>query len=164
MVAQPLQLYWNYRDELTVQNDVIYKAGQGMISPSMQAEILHKIHANHFGPESNIRKARKVLFWPEMRQAIHGMRSSCGTCAQYGSQATKEPSRSLPIPTLPWQIVSQYIFTHRQQAYLVTFGHLSDWIEAYELDDTLATTIINKIKAHFARFGTPRICHTDNEP
>ena len=114
-----------------------------MILPSMQAEILRKIHANHFGHEFNVRMARKVLFWPGMRPAIHGMCSSCGTCAQYGSQATKEPMRSNPIPTLPWQIVSQYIFMHRQQAYLVTFGHLSDWIEVYELDDTLTTTIVN---------------------
>ena len=33
-----------------------------------------------------------------------------------------------------------------------------------ELDDTLATLVINKTKAHFARFGVPRICHTDNGP
>ena len=32
--------------------------------------MLQKIHANHFGPESNIRMAREVLFWPGMRKAI----------------------------------------------------------------------------------------------
>ena len=72
--------------------------------------------------------------------------------------------KSLPIPTLPWQIVSQDIFMHRQQAYLATVCHFSDWIEVDELNDTLATTVINKTKAHFARFGIPRIRHTDNGP
>ena len=33
-----------------------------------------------------------------------------------------------------------------------------------EFDDTLATSVINKAKAHFARFGIPRICHLDNGP
>ena len=33
-----------------------------------------------------------------------------------------------------------------------------------ELDDTLTTTVISKTKAHFPRFGIPRICHTDNGP
>ena len=163
-VPQPLQAYWNYRDELTVQNDLIYKGAQVMIPHSMQAEMLHKIHVNHFGPKSNIRMAREVLFWPGMRQAIFDMCNSCGTCAQYGSKATKEPMRSLPIPTLPWQIISQDIFTHQQQAYLVTVCHFSDWIEVHELNDTLATTVVSKTKAHFARFGIPRICHTDNGP
>jgi transposase InsO family protein len=30
--------------------------------------------------------------------------------------------------------------------------------------DTLSTTIVNKTKVHFARFGIPRVCHTDNGP
>ena len=135
-----------------------------MIPQSMQAEMLLKIHANHFGPESNVRMAREVLFWPGMRQAVFDMCNNCSTCAQYGSKSTKEPMRSLPIPTLPWQIISQDIFLYRQKAYLVTVCHFSDWIEVDELDDTLATSVINKTKAHFARFGIPRICHTDNGP
>ena len=44
--------------------------------------------------------------------------------------------RSLPIPTLPWQIISQDIFMHGEKAYLVTVCHFFDWIEVDELDDT----------------------------
>ena len=132
-----------------------------MIPQSMQAEMLPKIHANHFGPESNICMAREVLFWLGMRQAVFDMCNNCSTCAQYGSKSTKEPMRSLPIATLPWQIISQDILMHRQNAYLVTVCHFS---EVDELDDTLATSVINKTKARFARFGIPRICHTDNWP
>ena len=126
-----------------------------MIPQSMQAEMLLKIHANHFGPESNIRMAWEVLFWPGMRQAIFDMCNNCSTCAQYGLSSTKEPMRSLPIPTLPWQIINQDIFMHRQKAYLETVCHFSDWIEVDELDDTLATTMINKTKAHFAGSASP---------
>ena len=122
--------------------------------------MLLKIHANHFDPESKIRMAREVLFWPGMRQAIFDMCNNCSTWAQYGSASTKEPMRSLPTPTLSLQIISQDIFIHRQKAYLVTVCHFSDWIEVDELDDTLATTVINKTNAHFAKFGIPRICHT----
>ena len=77
---------------------------------------------------------------------------------------SKQKDLSLPIPTLSWQIISQDTFVHRQKAYLVTVCHFSGWIEVDELDDTLATTIINKTKAHFSRFGIPRICHTDSGP
>ena len=163
-VPKPLQPYWNYRDELTVQNQLIYKDAQAMIPQSMQTEILRKIHANHFGGELNIRMAREVLFWPGTRKAIEDMCNSCSTCAKYGKTATKEPMRSLPIPTLPWQLVSQDIFTHHQRAYLATVCHFSDWIEVDKLDDISTTTIINKTKAHFARFGVPCICHRENGP
>ena len=41
--------YWNFRDELTVLNGVIYKGLQVLVPPSMQTEMLKKIHINHFG-------------------------------------------------------------------------------------------------------------------
>ena len=71
---------------------------------------------------------------------------------------------SLPIPSLPWQIVSQDIFNHEGKSYLVTVCHFSDWIEINELTNTLSTTIIAKTKTHFARHGVPAQCHTDKGP
>jgi len=126
--------------------------------------MLLKIHANHSGPESNVRMTQEVLFWPGLRRAVFDMCNHYSTCAQYGSKSTKEPMTSLLIPTLPWQIISQDIFMQRQKAHLVTVCHFSDWIKVDELDDTFATSVINKTKVHFARFGIPGICHTDSGP
>ena len=135
-----------------------------MVPQSMHKEMLRKIHANHFGAESNIRMAREVLLWPGMRKSIQDTCDACGTCAQYGTTAPKEPMRSLPIPTRPWEIVSQDICELHNQSYLVTVCHFSDWIEVDKLEDNVSSTIIEKTKAHFARYGVPAICHTDNGP
>ena len=62
------------------------------------------------------------------------------------------------------ELVSQDICTHEKKDYLITVCHFTDWIEVDELQDTLAATVISKTKAHFARFGIPQICHTDNGP
>ena len=80
---------------------------QVLVPQSMQKDMLRNIHANHVGGESNIRMAREVLFWSGMRKSIQGMCDACSTCAQYGHSAPKGPVKSLPIPTGPWQIVSQ---------------------------------------------------------
>ena len=45
---------------LTTDNGLIYNGAQLIIPQSMQAEMLLKTHANHFGPESNARMAREV--------------------------------------------------------------------------------------------------------
>ena len=87
-----------------------------------------------------------------------------GTRAQYGTTAPNEPMTSLLIPTRPWQIVSQDICELDNRNYLVTVCHFSDWIEVDPLGDTLSSTVIDKTKAHFARYGVPAICHTDNGP
>ena len=156
--------YWMYRDELSVQNGIICKGTQVMVPQSVHKEMLRKIHANHFGAESNIRMAHKVLFWPGMRKSIQDMCDACGTCAQYGTTPSKKPMRSLPIPTRPWQIVSQDICELHNQSYLVTVCHFPDWTEVDQLGDTLSSMVINKTKAQFARYGVPAICHTDNGP
>ena len=161
-IKESLRPYWNYRDELTLQSGIIYKGTQVMVPQSMQKEMLSKIHANHFGADSNIRMAREVLFWQGMRKAIQDTCDACGICAKYGQTAPKEPMKSLPVPSRPWEIVSQDICELENQHYLVTVCHFSDWIEVDKIEDTLATTVVEKTKAHFARFGVPLTCHTDN--
>ena len=52
--------------------------------------------------------------------------------------------------------------TPDKQSYLVTVCHFSNWIEVVKLEDTLSSTVIEKTKAHIARFGITAICHTDN--
>ena len=42
--------------------------------------------------------------------------------------------------------------------------HFSDWIEFDKLGDTLSPSVIEKTNAHFARYGVPAMCHTDNGP
>ncbi|XP_031560880.1 uncharacterized protein LOC116296910 [Actinia tenebrosa] len=75
----------------------------------------------------------------------------------------KEPMKSLPIPTMPWQIVSQDIFTLNQQNYLVTVCHFSGWLEVDKLKGIMSSTVIQKTKDHFTCFGIPKICHTNND-
>lgn len=39
--------------------------------------------------------------------------------------------------------------------YLVTVDSYSDWFEIHSLTDTSTTTVVQKLKYHFARFGIP---------
>ena len=163
-LSEYLQPYWSYREELSVNNNIIYKGMQVFVPQSMHSDMLKKIHANHLGAESNVRMAREVLFWPGMRKAIHDMCNACQTCAQYGTSASTEPMKSLPIPSGPWQLVSQDIFTFQSEHYLITVCHFSDWIEVDKLEDLSTSAVVESTKAHFSRYSVPAICHTDNGP
>ena len=159
-----VQQYWNFREDLTVKNGIIYKGNLVVVPKSLISKMLKKTHVNHFGAASNIRMAKEVLYWNGMRKAIEDMCNACATCASYVKTAPKEPMKSLPIPTRTWQIISQDLFTLEQKQYLVTVCHYSDWIELDLLQDTVAKTVVTKTRTHFARWGNPRICHTDNGP
>ena len=117
------------------KNGIIYTGAQVIVTQSMQKDVLRKIHAHHFGGESNILMAREVLFWSgnletwKLGNFIQEMCDACSTYAQYSPSAPKEPMKSLPIPTGPWQIVSQDFCQLEKQRYLVTVCHFSDWID-----------------------------------
>lgn len=68
--------------------------------------------------------------------------------------------KSLPVPNLLWQI------SIRTRAKIL-FSNCMPFLGLDEVDtlpDTLSATVINATKAHFAWYGIPRICHTDNGP
>lgn len=156
--------YWTFKEEMTVQDGLIYKGSQVVVPTAMRKTMLQKIHGAHLGAEPNYRMCRDVLFWPGMKAEIIDTCSTCGKCAQFNSENQKEPMMSHPIPTYPWQYVSQDIFEFEAEAYLVTVDHYSDFIEVDKLPNTLASTIVEKTEPHFSRNGAPAVVVSDNGP
>lgn len=54
--------YWHYREELSVNNGMIF-TGQNIVIPkAMRKEALNRIHSSHLGIEACLRKARDIIF------------------------------------------------------------------------------------------------------
>ena len=141
-----LQPFWTYRDELTSQDGIIYKGQQVVIPLAKRNYMLQKAHVANFGPESNTRLCKDIIFWPSMQSDIRNACQSCGKCAQSQAQNSKEPMKSQPIPQYPWQFVSQDLCMFESHTYLVTVDHYSDFIEVDEVENTLSSTIVAKQK------------------
>uniref|UniRef100_A0A8C4S4R6 Gypsy retrotransposon integrase-like protein 1 n=1 Tax=Erpetoichthys calabaricus TaxID=27687 RepID=A0A8C4S4R6_ERPCA len=75
--------YWPYREELSVQNGVLYKGQRVIIPKSMRQEMLRRIHASHIGGEACYRQARDTLYWPSMQSEIKDFVSKCTVCNEY---------------------------------------------------------------------------------
>ncbi|KAL9964865.1 hypothetical protein ACROYT_G028567 [Oculina patagonica] len=103
--------YWAYRDELTAQNGVLFKGSRIIIPKSMHSEMLVRIHSSHLGAESCLRKARDVLYWPNMSNEVRDMVGQCSACNEYQHSQCKEPLMTHEIPECPWSRVAMDIFT-----------------------------------------------------
>ena len=66
----------------------------------------------------------------------------CETCQVYQDKQQKETMMSYPIPSTPWEIVSQDLLTYKRKNYLITVDHYSDMWLLDELEDTTSETII----------------------
>ena len=72
--------YFSIRDELSIQDGVIF-CGQRMVIPSsLRRDMKQKLHASHLGVESCLRRARETIFWPGMSNEIKEMVATCETC------------------------------------------------------------------------------------
>lgn len=125
--------YWPFRDEVNMQNDVLYR-GQCIIIPkALGAELLKRIHSSHIGGEACYRRARDTLSWPGMRAEIKDYIANCSACNEYARNQKKESMMLHEIPTRPWQTVSMDIYSYAGKEFLIIVDHYSDyWVRVTE--------------------------------
>ena len=76
--------YFDYRDELTVQDGIVYRGDRIVVPKSMQLEMKQKVHIGHLGINSCLTRAHDTIFWPGTSSEIRNYIETCGTCATYG--------------------------------------------------------------------------------
>ena len=75
--------YWLHRDEIGEHNRVLFKNHRVIFPKLLRAEILSRIHSSHFDAEFCLGKARDVVFWPGMSNAIKESITNCQICADF---------------------------------------------------------------------------------
>ena len=156
--------FWNIREELTIQNGIIYKGHRVVVPKQMRPEILGRIHLSHLGAESCLRKARDIVYWPHMNTDIKEEVGKCAVCNEFADSQQKEPLMTHEIPSRPWSKLGIDIFTVNKKDYLVTVDYHSDYWEVDRLHTTTTAAVVKRLKVHFSRFGRPDIIVSDNGP
>lgn len=164
--APPLTLpYYSFRDELTVQNGIVFKGNRAVIPKSLRLDMIHRIHASHLGIEGCLRRARECLFWPGMNAEIKDFIGKCETCRTFENKQQKESLIPHDVPVdRPWAKVGTDLFTYKDSEYLITVDYFSSFWEIDHLHNTKSQTVVRKLKAHFARYGIPDTVMSDNGP
>ncbi|CAB4025806.1 retrotransposon-like family member retr-1 [Paramuricea clavata] len=162
--SNELHAYWNIRDELSVHQGLILKGSKIVIPKKMRKEILIKIHAGHQGREKCKQRARQVVFWPGINSDIDNMVESCETCQHHQHNHQKEPLKTYPVPTRPWQVVGTDLCEINKKEYLVIVDAYSSYPEVIPLSSQSSKAVIKGMKVTFARHGIPDIVHSDNGP
>ena len=83
-----LRPYFDLREELFVQGDLIFKGLRLVVSSSMRMELMSVTHATHIGIEGYLRRVRECPFWPRMAPDYV---SKCDVCLARRTSQTKEP-------------------------------------------------------------------------
>ena len=120
------------------------------------------MHASHAGVEGSLRRATESVYWPGMNSDLKHWISTCDPCRLFEVSGGKETLMSHDIPQRTWENVAVDLFTLNQRDYLVTVDYYSGYWELDRLHNTNSGTVVRKLKAHFARHGSPCQLVSDN--
>lgn len=162
-VSPIIRSYFDYRDELGIQDGVVVRGERIVIPKVMRKEMKDKIHLGHLGINSCLRRARELIFWPGMSTEIRQFISGCHTCLSYSDRRPQEAIKWHEVAERPWQKVGIDLFVLEGRNYLVTVDYFSQFIEVDYLPDTKSATVIGKVKHHFARYGAPETVVTGGD-
>ena len=156
--------YWNFREELTLHNGVIFKNQRVIIPHSLRSEMLARLHSSHLGIEACLRKARDRIYWPNMTTHIKEAVAKCEVCAEYQTANLQQPMQTHKIPEGPWSRVGSDLFSLHSKDYIVLVDYYSAFVEVDLLRNTNSSAVIKFLKAQFSRQGIPNVLVTDNGP
>ena len=102
--------YWTYREELSIEDSLIFKGHRIVVPQAVQGDILSKLHASHQGTEKTKLRARTSVFWRNLNKNIKEMTKSCSICHELQPKQAREALIQTEVPPRPWHTVGTDIF------------------------------------------------------
>ena len=162
-VPPEIRPYWNFRDEITFVEEMLFKGQKLIVPKSLRKEMLAIIHESHLGINKCKSRARNSLFWIGMVSEVEQTVRNCTVCAQNQRANVKEPLIPGIIPDRPWSHVSADIMELNNRHYLVIVDRYSKWVELNLLENMTSKNVIKHLKSQFSRYGIPDQFYSDNQ-
>lgn len=163
-VNEIIKFYWSKQNNILLENNLLFFDNRIMVPSSMRIKMLNLIHESHFGINKTVKRAKSLLYWPNMAQDIENVIVRCKICEKFQANNAKEKLISHEIPDLPFQKVGTDILEFAGYNYLVVVDYFSNYIDLVKLRSKQAVEIIYRLKNIFAVHGIPELLISDNMP
>ena len=160
-VPESIRQYFNVRDELTVDDGLVYRSDRLVVPTALRREMLEKAHQGHVGMEGCLRRIRDALYWPNMSSQMRSLVSQCGACQTHADNPPREELIQHEVPERAWTKVAADLCQIGDR-YLLVVDYYSNFVEVCRLHTTTSYSVICALKEMFARFGVPAQLVSDN--
>nr|XP_055032791.1 uncharacterized protein K02A2.6-like [Misgurnus anguillicaudatus] len=166
-----LKPYFATRDELSVQDAIIYRGPHRQLVPvALRKQLVDLAHETHQGVVRTKQRLRDLYWWPGMDMLVQDSISACVTCQMNDKSAKTHaaPLQPVSLPDGPWQkvgidIVGPFESANWDCRYAVTLiDYYTKWPEVAFTHSITTTAVTTFLSAVFARFGNPTELISDN--
>ena len=156
--------YYDSRDELTIQGNLIFKGQLLVVPAAVRTELISVAHASHIGIEGCLRRMRECLYWPRMTTQVKDYLSKCEVCLLHRSAPPREPLQQHDFVARPWSKIGADLCQIDGRTLLVVCDYYSNFIEVARLNTVTTRSVLRELLPMFARFGLPDVLVSDNGP
>ncbi|XP_054283614.1 uncharacterized protein K02A2.6-like [Macrosteles quadrilineatus] len=165
VVPEMLKSYKQRKDELSVEDDILLWFGRIVVPECMRTDVLKILHTGHPGIVSMRSVARHYVWWPNMDKDIEVYIKRCTYCQENRDNVEEVPLYPWNVPDRVWERVHiDLAGPVNGSMWLVGIDALSKWAEVDCLKTTNSSTIIQRLRSWFSRYGIPSEIVTDNGP
>ena len=163
-VTEEARAFWTFREEMCVEQNVIYKVNRAIIPKSLRSKFLQHIHAGHQGEIKCLLRAKQSVYWPGITTEIRDIVQRCSSCQKHATKQQPYPEIQHPVPERPWQKVASDLFLHGSQKYVLVVDYFSKFPVVRSIDAETSEEVSGKLSAIFCEMGVPEEIVTDNGP
>ena len=135
-VPSVIQSYWTFRDELTIEDGMIFKGTRIVIPAKKWKVVLKLIHEGHLDLNKSKLCAKEIVYWPGLNDQHEKLVPNCELCLKYSqSKCKQKPTMSLgqEIPLHPWTKLATDWFHFESASYLLIVDYTSRFLMVCKL-------------------------------
>jgi hypothetical protein len=163
-VAQECKEFWNYKEELVLEDGLIFKGERMVIPLKLQPKFLSDLHKPHMGEEKTKLLARETVFWPGINTDIVTTVKQCLPCQESRPSQQTQTLNSHDVPARAWQKVGADLFSFGGGQFLLIADYYSNYPFIRLMKSTTSSAVITCMKTIFSEHGTPQVVFTDQGP
>ncbi|XP_011859446.1 PREDICTED: uncharacterized protein K02A2.6-like, partial [Vollenhovia emeryi] len=151
--------YFQLKDYISYGDGFLLYNTRLIIPPTLQLEIISRIHEGHLGINKCRDRAKQSVWWLGLSSQLRHLVENCPNCIQERKNIS-QPFVKENFPDRPWQKIALDLFKVNKW-YLIATDYYSRFFEICSLKTMSEHEIIDKCKNLFARFGVPEIVRSD---
>ena len=101
-VPAEVKPYFQFRDEITAQNGLLFKVEHLIVPAKLRKEMMEMVHSSHLGIEGCLRRTREVFYWLRINAELKDFILKCDICNFVKPEQPREPLMPHEIPSRPW--------------------------------------------------------------
>ena len=157
--------FYQFRTELTTQQDCIMRGIRVVIPKSLRENVLHMLHDAHCGITKTKAVARTYVWWPSIDKDIERLTNNCAACSSQRNNPPATQVHPWEFPTRAWQRLHiDFAGPIEGKQLLCLQDAHSKFPEIKIMTSITSKRLIDELHEIFTTHGLPEQIHTDNGP